>query len=522
MRSNLKSETENIEIIEVEGLEKYGEIAEIENMSQMIDYLVFDINDIKQFKIVFEKHKQEIIKQFKKNDKALSLVEKYIDYAKDEKISVHQLINMSKTISYIINSTSINIGPEERKEILKTLNNTQSRLSPKHYSSAERKRINKYINLLKESIKKQNPKNNQLNNLNYKYGISDTFSRQVIDELNNVVKSYDKPYVDLRNKYIFTIDTSKNCCYEDAMSFEKLPNGNYLLGVYIIDVYSYIQPEGLLEMEAFNRGRTIYLPGLNLPMFPEELVFNYLTLVKNKTKCVIANLFEFSPSFDLVNYDIKRAIVNIKDNKAYKEVEADLSAGKSILENDLFDKLLLLVNKIKQSNPSVKNYHTKKENNSCYSKNQSQIIEYLMIYTNQLNAEKYSKTQYPFLYRVNLDRYDYFKNLKIDTNSGTVQNVIDELKNIPNSSFYSTENKGHFGLNLKIYAHTTTPARNFAALQNQKLVQKIIIDKEQLTDAEVYNLKDKLDIISQALNEKDKIINGYTEEYMYLKRRKKI
>lgn len=521
MRSNLKLDKDGIEIIEVEPLEKKDEIIKIENLNELINYLVFDVNDIKRFKSILNKQKKELIKHFKNNNNTLKLVEQYIETVKDETVSTHQLINTSKTISYIINSDIIKISNKEKHEILRTLNVTCSKLSSKKYTNRERKKIRKYLTLLINDINKNNIKGNYLANINNKYGINEQFSSQVIEELDNVVKSYDKQYVDMRNKHVFTIDTSSNCCCEDAMSFEQLPNGNYLLGVYIIDVYSYINSGSLLELEALNRGKSIYLPGLNLPMFPTELVYDYLTLEKNKTKCVVANLYEFSSSFNLINHDIKRAIVNIRENRVYSEVEKDLNNGITILENDLFDKLLLLVEKIKHQNPSVKNYHTKKETNNNYTKNQSQLIEYLMIYTNHLSADKYSQTQYPFLYRVNLDPKSYYKNLKIDGQNEVVKNVIDELKSFPNKSFYSADNRGHFGLNLKTYAHTTTPTRNFSSLQNQKLIQKILIDKQRLSDSEVYELKDQLNIMSHMLNEKDKLINAYTEEYMYHRRKKR-
>ncbi len=510
------NETEE-KVVEPEKKEKQK--IKLTNISEAMDYLIFEVNDITKFKLIFKDNCPEFVKHFRKKGSVVNVVLKYIDLTKDLDTSEQQLINMSKTISYIVNSSVLKVNLLEKKEILNTINKVKCSLKKDKYSRASRKRINKYLDLLKHEINKFYPYD-LLKNINYKYGINPNFNNQVLKQVQNTINDENKIYVDLRDKYIFTLDSFKNCNYEDALSFECLENGNYLLGVYIVDIYSYLKPNSILELEALNRGQTIYLPGLNIPMFPNSFN-NQIILKKGKSKYVIANLFEFSSTYELVNFDIKRALITVADNKVNKKVENDLLKGKTFLEQDLFEKLLLLVDKISSQHPSIQTYHNIKETSKLYYKKQSQIIEYLMIYTNFQSALKYSKTEYPFLYRVNINNNTYYNNLKIDKTNKEIEKIINRLMEIPNKSFYSTENKGHHGLNLKMYAHTTTPLRNFASLENQKLIQDIIIDKKTFPDKEVYQLEDRLKLISELLNEKAKIIQGYSEEYLYQKQKGK-
>jgi ribonuclease R len=65
---------------------------------------------------------------------------------------------------------------------------------------------------------------------------------------------------DLRSIFTITIDPVDAKDFDDAISFRKLKNGNYEIGVHIADVSHYVEPETALDKEAYHRATSVYLP----------------------------------------------------------------------------------------------------------------------------------------------------------------------------------------------------------------------------------------------------------------------
>lgn len=487
-----------------------------QSTDNIVNTLVFEIKDIKFFKLVFEEFFTEFNQYFKNEANVSGLFEKYIDLTKDETVEKYDFISISKIISYIINNRAIGFSANKRKANLNILNRTVSKLSNSKYSKQERKKIISSLNILIDYVKdtRATTKQEFIEKINNKYKVTPHFSTQVLQEADNLKKINNKLYTDLTNKQVMTFDCSKNVCHEDAFSIEVLPNGNYLLGIYITDVYSYINDKSILEFEAYKRAKTIYLPEKPLPIFPENLVYNQFSLKSKQKKYVMANLFELSPTCDIVDYSIKRAIITVDKNMTFKELEKQLKKGKDPKINDFCSKLVDLNDSIKKTNPVLSKYYNKSSGNSNISC--SDIIENFMIYLNYNSGDAYGKLELPCIYKI------YFmnkcikniNNMKLN-NKPLVDVVIDNLQEPPYKSFYSTKKSGHSGSNLCVSMSTTVPVRNYAALQNQKLIQKYYIDKEKIKDSEIYNLEEQLAIVSNHLNEKNKLLNEYSEEYRY-------
>ena len=108
-----------------------------------------------------------------------------------------------------------------------------------------------------------------------KYEINDTFPEEVIEELDSIpeeVREQDKKgRKDLTDVTIFTIDGDDTKDIDDAISIEKLKNGNYKLGVHIADVSHYVKEGSPLDKEAMDRGTSVYLVDRVIPMLPHKL-----------------------------------------------------------------------------------------------------------------------------------------------------------------------------------------------------------------------------------------------------------
>ena len=82
---------------------------------------------------------------------------------------------------------------------------------------------------------------------------------------------------DFRDILTFTIDPADAKDFDDAISFRKLENGNYEVGVHIADVTHYVRPGSVVDEEARQRGTSVYLVDRTVPMLPEKLANKLLS-----------------------------------------------------------------------------------------------------------------------------------------------------------------------------------------------------------------------------------------------------
>lgn len=496
------------------------DLKEKKSITTAINTLIFEIRDVKFFKALFYEFSPDFKNYFKDENKLSNLVQQYVEMVKSEPLDNSVIIPISRIISFIINNDKLKLDSKDKDNNLKLLNRAIENLDKSKDNNQNKKGIVNSLNILITDIKreKNSAEKETIINLNQKYGITKRFSLEALNSIKKLKKIDDTLYTDLTDKYIVTFDCKKRTCCEDALSIEKLDNGNYLFGIYITDVSSYIKDNNILEQEAYKRGKTIYLPGEKFTMFPESLVYNQFSLKKNKNKYVIANLFEFSPQFDLINYEIEKAIINVSENISFKKLEQYLKSNQNMEINETYAKLVDVHNAIKKTTPILKNYYSTNNDVSI-----EDIISSFMVYLNYSSKEKYNELELPCLYKV------YFMNnfVKEVTNtkekdSSFVGKVIENLERYPYKSFYSTKESGHKGPNVHIHMPTTVPVRNFVAFKNQNLIRRYCIDKEKIKDTEIYKLEEQLEEISDYLNQKKRLVNSYIDEYQEINEDNKI
>jgi ribonuclease R len=115
------------------------------------------------------------------------------------------------------------------------------------------------------------------------FQIPTTFDKRVMKEVEKIEHGITDDIVskrmDFRDKNVFTIDPKDAKDFDDALSIEKLENGNYKVGVHIADVSHYVKSDSELDKEALNRGNSTYLVGKAVPMLPEKISNNICSLV---------------------------------------------------------------------------------------------------------------------------------------------------------------------------------------------------------------------------------------------------
>ena len=244
-------ETENIgnEILEEEtdtnGVSKprkeiIEDLKENESITSAINTLIFEIRDVKFFKALFYEFSLDFKNYFKDGSKLSNLVQQYIKMVKSDSFDNSVIIPISRIISFIINNDKLKLDSKEKDNNLKLLNAAIEKLDKSKDKDEDQKRIVNALNLLITDIKgkKKATRKEIIVNLNQKYGITKRFSLEALSSIKKLKKIDDTLYTDLTDKYVVTFDCKKGICCEDALSIEKLDNGNYLFGIYIIDVSS--------------------------------------------------------------------------------------------------------------------------------------------------------------------------------------------------------------------------------------------------------------------------------------------
>ncbi len=462
--------------------------------SNVIENLIFDTNNIGIFKIVYNKYKKEFKQHFRDSNNYKVLIEKLFEKIADGK-NEYYLISVVKILSLIAveNSTKHN-------DMLHLINNYNSKMKSKKNKN-NRRDIKKYIGMLKKSVEKHSMSNQEiLNGLNINYGIDREFDAEVLNEIRNLRRGIIDGCYDLTTKKVVTIDTKSSGCWEDGLSLEKLENGNYLLGLYVIDPSAYFFNNCLLEKEAEKRTQTIYLKDDVIPMFPKELYYELFSLKKGERRKVIAHLYEFSKSFDLINFETKKAIIKVVNNYYYD----DLENVNSVAEERLVEQLQKLRSVLEVQYPQVGKFYEEKSN---FVEN---AVSHIKVFSNHTITTEYQKTNHPFIYCVNEDVNRDVNHLQINNPELDLHDMVNKTK-----TYYSLDNKGHCGLELDCYAKVTTPVRNFAAYRNQNLFKDIVIDGKRYQNIELYYLESDLKELVEYMNNKKEMIDAYTDENNY-------
>ena len=344
----------------------------------------------------------------------------------------------------------------------------------------------------------------------HEFNLSYSFPKEVDDQLKNVDGSIDKDEiskrVDFRNITTFTIDPEDAKDFDDALSLEKLENGNYKIGIHIADVSHYVTTNSPLYDEALKRGTSVYIVGKVIPMLPEKLSNQICSLVPNEDRLTYSVIVEMTPRAKLVNYEIHKTIINSDQRFTYEEVQEILDTGKGKFNSELLtlNKIAKQLKKKRISNGSI-NFHTPEVKFEVDEKGtpigvkikvvkeSNNLIEEFMLLANKIVAEHIAKnkTKIPFVYRVHdvpdeekLFEFGRFVNslgYKFDigskNHSKQLQYLLEQVEGTEEEAvvnevairsmakaIYDIENIGHYGLAFKYYTHFTSPIRRFPDL----------------------------------------------------------
>ena len=170
------------------------------------------------------------------------------------------------------------------------------------------------------------------------FGLPYRFSKEVenaADQIPDTITDKDRAHRrDFRQVLTFTIDPTDAKDYDDALSFRKLENGNFEVGVHIADVTYYVRPGSAVDKEAQERGTSVYLVDRTVPMLPEKLSNKLCSLRPQEEKLTFSAVFEVTPQAKVINPWFGRTNIISDYRFDYELAQAIIDAGPQAMEQE--------------------------------------------------------------------------------------------------------------------------------------------------------------------------------------------
>ena len=320
--------------------------------------------------------------------------------------------------------------------------------------------------------------------------------------------------------------------FDDALSLQKMKNGNYEVGVHIADVSFYVTPDSVLDKEAYSRATSVYLVDRTIPMLPEHLSNGLCSLRPDEEKLCFSAVFELNDKAEVVKQWFGRTIIKSNRRFTYEEAQAMIEGGEGdykeeiLTLNDLAQKLR--AHPVSRTVPSLLtgsrfvSILTRTGNpRACISnarKRPNKLIEEFMLLANKKVAERIGKVKEDqkaktFVYRIheqpNTEKLEDFSRFiakfgyRIRTGtprqiSSSMNKLMEDVQDRPEQNMietlairtmakavYSTVNVGHYGLAFDYYSHFTSPIRRYPDVMTHRLLQRYL-DGGRSANAEKY------------------------------------
>ena len=269
----------------------------------------------------------------------------------------------------------------------------------------------------------------EMNTILAQYGLPYKYPKNVEDAANKItgeITEQDyKEREDFRQVFTCTIDPKDAKDFDDALSIQKLENGNWQVGVHIADVSHYVTEGSIIDKEAVKRATSVYLVDRTIPMLPERLCNFICSLRPDEEKLAYSVIFELDNNAEVKNYRIVHTVIKSDRRYKYEEVQELLEAngvvdgtgepapaetkehpyqGENALQLITLDRLAKKLRAARFKNGAVKfdreelhfDIDEKGKPVSCYykrSKDANKLVEEFMLLANRTVAESIGKAK---------------------------------------------------------------------------------------------------------------------------------
>ena len=420
---------------------------------------------------------------------------------------------------------SINIGDAEDgdKVLVKILEWKKQDLSP--------------IGKIKKVLGKPGEHETEIDSILTQNNINLSFPYEVLEYTKSISEKISDEEIkkrrDYRNILTFTIDPVDAKDFDDALSFKKIDEESYEIGIHIADVSHYVQIGTLLDKEAYDRATSIYLVDRVIPMLPEKLSNKVCSLRPNEEKLTFSTSVIIDKKGNIKEHWFGRTIIKSNHRFSYQEAqeiietkknkiskENSLTGQQYTIDNEIVEAMLVMdqiakeTRKKREKKGSINfnkkevyfKLNEKKEPVGVFtkeSKDANKLIEEFMLIANKKVAELFTEIKkQKYIYRVHdLPDNEKLKSLKhivksfgytLDLTSSkgiskSLNKLLDQIRGKEEQNLieslalrsmskaeYSTNNIGHYGLAFVNYTHFTSPIRRYPDVIVHRLLQDIL------------------------------------------------
>ena len=374
--------------------------------------------------------------------------------------------------------------------------------------------------------------NTEIHAILAEYGLPSEFPIEVETYAQKIDTTIQAPEIakrrDMRDTLTFTIDPKDAKDFDDALSFKKLENGNYEIGIHIADVSFYLEEGTILDDEAYQRATSVYLVDRVVPMLPEVLSNYACSLRPQEEKYTFSAIFQLNNKAEVVDTWFGRTVIYSDQRFAYEEAQNIIETKSDIIPTEIsitgseyivpkpiveatlkLDELAKILRKKRMAAGAISfdkvevKFHLNNEAEPVgvyfkQSKDANHLIEEFMLLANRKVAEFIGKQKKTFIYRIHdepnedklinlqtvISKFGYsinfrskqdisssLNNLLSEVQGKKEQNLIDTLTiRSMSKAVYSTENIGHYGLAFDYYSHFTSPIRRYPDVMAHRLL----------------------------------------------------
>ncbi|THD75337.1 MAG: ribonuclease R [Phenylobacterium sp.] len=353
---------------------------------------------------------------------------------------------------------------------------------------------------------------------------------------------------DLRAVPLITIDPADARDHDDAVYAEpdKEPGnpGGWIAWVAIADVAAYVRPGSALDVVAREKGNSVYFPDRVEPMLPERLSNGLCSLREGENRATLAVRMVFGADGRKRSHRFVRGLMRSAAKLSYEQAQAAIDGQPDEKTGPLLEGVIkplwaayavLKKGRNIRSPLAIESAERKITINRegevaaitpRASLEAHRLIEEFMIQANVCAAETLEAKRTPLIYRIHdapsqeklqalvdflgtmnipwtkgeAPRTERFNRLLADTRETPNAEIVNEVVlRTQMQAIYSTENIGHYGLNLDRYAHFTSPIRRYADLiVHRALIKALGLGDDGLTDRDIATLKETAERITFA------------------------
>ncbi|MGX6961357.1 ribonuclease R [Vagococcus xieshaowenii] len=378
--------------------------------------------------------------------------------------------------------------------------------------------------IVKQTIGHKNEPGMDILTIAMQHGILTEFSADTLAHAEKVPEEVPeedmKDRLDLRDELIITIDGADAKDLDDAVQVKKLSNGNYQLGVYIADVSHYVTEGSPLDIEAQERGTSVYLTDRVIPMLPTRLSNGICSLNPQVNRLTMSCRMEIDQQGHVVDYEIFESVIKSTERMTYSDVNQLIAKDDDVLTTK-YQHLYPMIDDMTELHGILEAMRKERgaisfedKESKIYLDNEGnpieivlrergiaeRMIESFMLAANETVARHFHERMLPFIYRIHehpkeskIQTFFEFisnfgvsvKGVKDDIEPRELQKVLEQAADLPEKPIismmllrsmqqakYSEESLGHYGLAATYYTHFTSPIRRYPDLLVHRLIKE--------------------------------------------------